>query len=90
VFFYCYRVIGVNKIINIKERLSMTIKVIIKNILKKNKKTPTIHTKKTKQTKTKQVKKNQVIKRISEYILSIKIGNEISIFRRLYDILCFL
>jgi hypothetical protein len=68
----------------------MTIKVIIKNILKKNKKNPTIHTKKTKQTKTKQVKKNQVIKRISEYILSIKIGNEISIFRRLYDILCFL
>jgi hypothetical protein len=49
-FFYCYRVIGVNKIINIKERLSMTIKVIIKNILKKNKKQKTDNTNKKKQT----------------------------------------
>ena len=56
-FFYCYRVIGVNKIINIKERLSMTIKVIIKNILKKktNKK-PTIQTKKKQTNKQKQNK----------------------------------
>jgi len=56
--FYCYRVIGVNKIINIKERLNMTIKVIIKNILKikKNKKPPRQYKQKQKTNKQKQNK----------------------------------